>query len=291
MAARPPRGDRRGRPAHRHLRHQHRRADRVHPGPLRGGGGDRRGRGPAGADRGPARPPAGAAPPGGDGRPGRGPDLRPARAARRRRARGRPGGAPRCAAARRPLLPDLHLGHHGPAQGGDDRPPQRHVPGRGRGAAAGAGARRPDALLPAALPHRRADGLHLPADGGRLLRQLRAEPGEAARRPARGAAHPLLRGAAGLGEDPGPDAGGGRTGALAAPEAGGLGPPPGPGRRPRGAARGASPRAPRPGRPAGVPHRAGPARPGRSPPLPDLGGGRASRSRAPRCVSPRTARC
>ena len=84
----------------------------------------------------------------------------------------------------------LHLGHHRPAQGRDDQPGQ-HLRGAGRAvghAVRGPAARRRAHRLPAAVPHRRAHDRRVRADRARLDRQLRREPGDGVREPARGAA-------------------------------------------------------------------------------------------------------
>ena len=119
------------------------------------------------------------------------------------RKRGRPGEirARRASGpAGRPPDADLHVRHHGPAEGRADHPRQHHE--RGRGARRGDRLPRGRArrLVPADGAHRRAGHRPLPADRARPHGHLLPEPARGDRLPAGGAPDLVLRGSADLGE-------------------------------------------------------------------------------------------
>ena len=101
---------------------------------------------------------------------------------------------------RRPRHPGLHLRHHGPAQGRDAFQPQRHPPDAPRQRPVSVERRRRAPDLPAALPCRRADRRLLHLAGAGVGDEFRRKPGNGAGQSARGAAHRVSGGAAGLGE-------------------------------------------------------------------------------------------
>ena len=157
---RPGRHGRRG-PAGRDLPDEHRRGMRLHPPPLGGEGALRPGRRAPGTH--PRRAVRTARPSShrDDGPRRRGParsaGLGPVRRRRPRsprRRRRREGGRPR--PARRRHSP-VHLGHHRPAEGGRAAPRGPGLHGRGPHRHHRGGPRRPGHLLPAPVPHRRAD--------------------------------------------------------------------------------------------------------------------------------------
>ena len=109
------------------------------------------------------------------------------------RARGRP-------QARRPGDPDLHLGHHRPAQGRDALARRADLHGAGPQPADRAGRERRAHVLPAAVPRRRAHGRRVLRAVHRRGAELRREPGDRARERARDRADGVHRRAAGVGE-------------------------------------------------------------------------------------------
>jgi hypothetical protein len=140
--------------------------------PLRSGGGDRR---EPGFSRSFPGDPRSAPPFEGDRAHGwrrrgrRRPHLGGAAGARRRDGRIRARGTDGRPAGQRRLHPDLHLGHHGSAEGGH---PLAHQPAVDRASNQGGirvHRRRPASELPAAQPHRRADRHPARPDAGRRL--------------------------------------------------------------------------------------------------------------------------
>ena len=187
--------------------HAARPPDRVHPARLGRRGGLLLVRRPAREDPRDPRQPAGAQ----DDR-----RLRRGRRHRRRRSpssRSSPRAAPRIAEvpdlagrrprgqAGRPRHPHLHLGHHRRPEGRDAHPRQHHLRRGGRAPGPRPAAERRVPLLPAALPHLRADGGPLLHDAAGRHHQLRHQHRERPDRDGRAPADGGLLGAAPLRED------------------------------------------------------------------------------------------